>query len=413
MYKIDETNNNEKYILLIPSMLDFHFPLMKYAFCSKEYHPIILDNEDGIINVGLKYVNNDMCYPAICNSGQIIDALQSGKYDLSKTRVLMATAGDACRGSNYITTIKRALKKAGFEQVPVVNINVRGIEKSETINVSPAMAWRGLVSIYYGDILMLLLHHLRPNEITHGQTQEKYHYWLSVLSEDLRCGKHLSIRAIKRRFKEISDDFAQISLNEKRKQRIGIVGEIFHKYSHLGNWNLIDYLEEQGCESHTNGVSWYLMYYVDTHLLTEKSVLRPAYKLAQKFFNHLQKAMIDAIRANGFYSMDDFLSLKEQVRPYISMEYNIGDGWLIGAECAGHLLEDCPKVMAVQSFGCMPLQTCGKGIYTRVGRELADKGIIAWAEIDHSGAESNYYNRVQMLIDFSPLKQSNSISSEK
>ena len=126
MYKINETKDKEKYILLIPSLLDHHFPLMKYAFYSKEYHPVILDNEDGIMDVGLKYVNNDMCYPAICNVGQLIDALQSGKYDLKRTRVLMATAGDACRGSNYITTIKRAFKKANLDFVPVLNLNVKG-----------------------------------------------------------------------------------------------------------------------------------------------------------------------------------------------------------------------------------------------------------------------------------------------
>ena len=400
MYKIDENTDREKYILLIPSMLDYHFPLMKYAFYSKEYHPVILDNDDGIIDVGLKYVNNDMCYPAICNVGQIVDALQSGKYDLSRTRVLMATAGDACRGSNYITTIKRALIKAGFENVPVVNINVRGIEKSETMKVTAGMAIRALASVYYGDILMLLSNHIRPNELIKGETDKKYAYWMEVISKDLMEGKNLSVRKMKKRFVEISDDFATIKLNETRKQRIGIVGEIFHKYSHLGNWDLPKYLEDNHCESHTNGVSWYMMYYVDTHLLAEKSILRPFYQLAQNFFGHLQKSMIAAIRKNEFYTMDDFFSMKKQVEPYISMGYNIGDGWLIGAECAGHILEDCPKVMAVQSFGCMPLQTCGKGIYTRVSREMAGKGFITSCEVDHSGSSLNYYNRVQMLINW-------------
>ncbi|MCR4830677.1 MAG: 2-hydroxyacyl-CoA dehydratase [Pseudobutyrivibrio sp.] len=400
MYKINEQIDKEKYILLIPSMLDFHFPLMKYAFYSKDYRPIILDNEDGIIDTGLKYVNNDMCYPAICNVGQIVASLQSGKYDLKRVRVLMATAGDACRGSNYITTIKRALKKAGFEDVPVVNINVRGIEKSETLPVSIGMAKRAIASIYYGDILMLLLNHIHPYELNEGDTYRIYDKWINLISNDLREGRNLSIHKIKRRFIEISDDFAQIPINNINKQRIGIVGEIFHKFSHLGNWNLIKYLEDQGCESHTNGVSWYLMYYVDTHLLSEKTLLSPMYSLAQKFFGNMQKSMIRAIRKNGFYTMDDFFSLKEQVSPYISFGFNIGDGWLVGAECAGHILEGCPKVMAVQSFGCMPMQTCGKGIYTKLSRDLAGKGFITCSEIDHSGSQQNYFNRVQMLIDW-------------
>ena len=400
MYRIDESIDQEKYILLIPSMLDYHFPLMKYAFYSKNYHPVILDNEEGIIDIGLKYVNNDMCYPAICNVGQIVGALQSGKYELSRTKVLMATAGDACRGSNYISTLKRAMQKAGYGEIPVLNINVRGIEKEEGLQVDLGMAWRALISAYYGDILMLLSNHIRPNEVNYGETDAMYQKWFNRIADDLKSGKHLSIGHVKRNFRCISNDFATIPMQEKRKQRVGIVGEIFHKYSHLGNWNLPKYLEENGCESHTNGISWYLMYYVDTHLLAEKSALRPFYRIAQNIFGSMQKSMIAAIRANGFYTMDDFFTMKEQAKPYISMGYNIGDGWLIGAECVGHIMTDCAKVMAVQSFGCMPLQTCGKGIYTRVNRELAGKGFIVCGEIDHSGSKLNYYNRVQMLIDW-------------
>lgn len=398
MYRINEKEDNEKYILLIPAMLDFHFPLMKYAFYSKNYHPVILDLEEGVEAVGLRYVNHDMCYPAVLNCGQIIAALQSGKYDLSRTRVLMATAGDACRGANYIGTLKRALKKSGYENVPVLNINVQGIDKDESMIVDLGMAWRALVSVYYGDILMFLSNQTRPNEVIKGETAKKYDYWLRVLSDDLMMGKRLSVSSMKKRFKEISDDFASIQLIQNRKQRIGIASEIYSKYCHLGNWNLLKYLEDNNCEGHINGLSWYLMYYVDTHLLNKKSILRPFYSLAQSFFGYIQKSMIKELRIHDFYTMEDFKTLKKQVKPYISMKYTIGDGWLVGAECAGHILSGCTKVMGVQSFCCMPLQTCGKGMYSVIERKLAGKGHIANADIDYSGSRLNYYNRVQLLI---------------
>lgn len=398
MYKIDESKDREKYILLIPAMLDYHFPLMKYAFYSKNYHPVIIDLEENVENIGLKYVNNDMCYPAIMNVGQIIAALQSGKYDLNRTRVLMATAGDACRGSNYIGTLKRGLKKAGFEDVPVLNINVQGIAKEETMKVDIGMAIRALVSVYYGDILMILYNNVLPNEKNPGTTKAKYDYWMDILATDLKEGRHLSVRWMKRRFKQISDDFATIEQNPDKKQIVGIAGEIYMKYCHLGNWDLEKYLQDNNCQAHTNGVTWYMLYYMDTHLLNKKSVITPFCRIAQHFLAGIQKKMVNEIRRNGFFTLDDFMTLKEKVRPYISMNYSMGDGWLVGMECAGYLLSDCRKVMSLQSFCCMVMQTCGKGMYSVIERRLSGKGHIANADIDTSGSRMNYYNRVHLLI---------------
>ena len=257
MYKIDENAWNEKYILLIPAMLDAHFPLIKYAFFSKNYHPVILSNEDHITDVGLKYVNNDMCYPIVLNAGQMIDALQSGKYDINRTRLLMPTAGDACRGANYLHVLKESVRKAGFDRAKILSLNVKGLEKECQMRVQPFMVWRALFGLFYGDILMLLLNQTRPNEVKKGQSQKIWQKWIDILSRDLKDGKNLTLGKMKRNFVSIARDFSRIKLHDKRKQRVGIVGELYIKYCHLGNWDMIKFLESNGCESHTNGLSWY------------------------------------------------------------------------------------------------------------------------------------------------------------
>ena len=301
MYRIDENSDREKYILLIPAMLDMHFPLLKYAFYSKNYRPVVLENEDNIVNIGLKYVNNDMCYPIILITGQMIAALQSGKYDLNRTRLLMPSAGDACRGSNYTGVLRRAVTKAGFPQVKVLALNLKGLEKEEQFQIESGMVWRALFGLFYGDILMALLHQTRPYEAKRGAAENIWKKWIRVLSEDIICGKHLTIGHMKQNFQKIAADFRKMPKMDCKKQRIGIVGEIYIKYCHLGNWNMVRFLEEQGCESHTNGLSWYAMYYMDSHLKESGRMEALLYKVVLKLFTSLQNAMLQSLRQYGFY----------------------------------------------------------------------------------------------------------------
>lgn len=398
MYKIKDGLEQGKYILLVPAMLDAHFPLLKYAFYSKNYHPVILENEDNITDTGLKYVNNDMCYPAVLNVGQIVAKLQSGEYDPERTRILMPTAGDACRGSNYTSVLRRAVERAGYSQVRVLSLNLKGLEKGEQMQLEPGMVWRALFGLFYGDILMLLLHQTRPYEKEKGSAEKLWSKWVDRLAKDLKSGKHLSLGNMKKNFDRIARDFAKLERTKQKKPRIGIVGEIYIKYCHLGNWNMIDYLEKEGCESHTNGLSWYAMYYMDSHLAEAATVEGMLYRLGLGFFGRLQKQMIQALRKYGFYTMEPFDTMKKEAEGYVSFADCVGDGWLIGAEVVGHILHDCPKVVAVQPFGCMPNHVCGRGMYSSLSRKF-EEGQIASVDMDSSGSKINVYNRVKMLID--------------
>ena len=397
MYKINENKYDEKYILLIPAMLDAHFPLLRYAFFSRNYHPVILDNEKNVKEEGLHYVNNDMCYPSILNIGQMIDALKSGKYDPKKTRLLMPTAGDACRGANYTAVLRRAVKNAGFEDVKVLSLNVRGLEKDASMIFDLSMVWRAFCAVFYGDILMILLNQTRPYERQEGAAAELWQKWIDILSEDLKSGKHLSLSAMYANFDRIAKEFAELPKTDIKKKRVGIVGELYIKYCHMGNWDMIKYLEEKGCESHTNGVSWYAIYYIDTHLTENTGLVGLGYKIAKRFFEKVQNRMVKAIRDNGLYTLPEFETLKREASGYVSYDTKVGDGWLIGAEAVSHILHNCDRVVACQPFGCMPNHVCGRGLYPSLARKLP-QGHIVSVDVDSSGSKANVFNRVEMLV---------------
>ena len=210
MYQIDEERGKEKYTLLIPAMLDAHFPLLKYAFYSKKYRPVIMEETEGITNLGLKYVHNDLCYPAILITGQILKTLQSGKYDLEKTVILEPQAGDACRGSNYIPVIRKALDAAGFSMVPIISLNVTGLEKKHSLPVTLDLLFRAVAAAYYGDLLMILSNQIMPYEEHFGETKKMKEKWLAILAEEIKSGDNLTFKKMKLRFWQIIEDFARI-----------------------------------------------------------------------------------------------------------------------------------------------------------------------------------------------------------
>lgn len=403
MYRIREEEDREKYIMLIPAMLDAHFPLLKYAFYSRNYHPVILTNEEEITDTGLRYVNHDMCYPAILNVGQMVAALKSGAFELKRTVLLMPQAGDACRGSNYISVLKRAVAAAGFSEVKVLSLNAKGLEKENQVQLNAGMVWRAFFGLFYGDILMLLKNQVQPYEKVTGDTNACYQRWQEKLAGDLKSGRHLTSGVMCRNFLRIAEDFSRIPRDDLPKKKVGIVGELYTKYCHLGNWNLEKFLREEACEYYVNGLSWYVLYYIDTHLATEGAATQKIYSAGLRFLEHYQKKMIAALRRYGFYSVAAFSELKRQAKDYVSFHCTTGDGWLIGAETVAHIRGGYSKVVAVQPFDCMPNHVCGRGLYPSLARKLPEGQIVS-VDVDASGSKLNYYNRIKMLID-APGKQ--------
>ncbi len=397
MYQIKDQQDPRAETLLIPAMLDVHFPLLKYTFYSPRYAPVILENEENIIAKGLRYVHNDMCFPCILNVGQMIDALQSGKYEPKHTLLLMPSAGDACRGANYTEILRKAVEKAGFPDTKVLSLNVQGIDTEHQMHIEWYMVWRGLFGLFYGDMLLLLTQQIRPYEQEQGATEQCRQRWVTELSEDLKHGKHMTLHAMKRNFQRMAKDFAAIPRTDETKQRIGLVGELYIRYCHLGNRNMVRYLEQSGCESYTNGLSWYALYYVNSHFSENGIFMRAAGKALYRLFLHLQKEMLSAIRAAELFALPDFEQSKTEVRQFLTTKGGVGDGWLIGMEATAYLRHGIPKVLAVQPFGCMPSHVFGRGQYASLARRLG--GQIVSIDFDSSDSEVNILNRARLLID--------------
>ncbi len=247
--------------LLISAMLDDHFPLLRWAFRSRKYDPVvILDSREGAAELGLRYAHNDMCYPFILSLGQFIAALESGEYESANTAVLMPSAGDACRGSNFPSLLRKGLTRAGWPEVEVLTLNVKGLERTAALDITPAMVWKALFAVIYGDGLLHLARQTRPYEKVPGQTEVCRDWWVKRLSKDLEQGGDLTLRKMNRNLRTMAADFASIPRTRKRKQKIALVGEVYTKYCAMGNWDVVDFLEQEGCEVAVNGFAWYMSY---------------------------------------------------------------------------------------------------------------------------------------------------------
>ena len=388
---------DKRYPLLIPAMFDAHFPLLKYAFSTRQFRPVILGQGIEVLETGLKYTNNDMCWPLAMMIGQVVDALGSGKYDADEVYLLMPTVGDACRGCNYYDLLKKAVIKAGYTKTKVLNMNLKHIAEDSCLSVTPAMVWKAMFGLFYGDMLMLLVQQTRPYEKNKGDSDRLRTWWIKKLGREIALSEGLTVMKLVKRFRDIAQSFAAIERSDSKKIQIALVGELYTKYCHTGNWDIVKFIEEQGCESFTNGLSWYVLYYIDAQLTKLSPPESIAYMGIGRMLGALQRKMIHEIRRAGFFSLPELRTLKNEAKSMINLSFSVGDGWLIGAEAVGYISHGRKKVLAVQPFGCMPSHIFGRGIYSSLARKTG--GQIVSIDMDSSGTKINAYNRARMLID--------------
>ncbi len=390
--------------ILGPNMLPMHFAMIKQVIKPYGYNLEVLENEGReVVEAGLKYVHNDTCYPALLVIGQLISALESGKYDIDNVVLLISQTGGGCRASNYLHLLKKALDKAGFPQVPVTSVNTADIQKGSGIELSVSLGRKLLACFAYGDMLMLLKNQVRPYEINQGDTEKLVARWQKTIIKQLEQGKGISVGQIKRNFFAMSSDFAAVPQNRVPKIKVGIVGEIYVKFSSLGNNGLEEFLHSQGCEYMVPGLMGFVLYCVENHLQDIKlyggSSVRKGVVLAiRSYIESIENAMIKAVKREGiFCAPSHFAHLKSLTEGAIGMGTKMGEGWLLPAE----MLELCENgyenIVCAQPFGCLPNHIVGKGMMRTIKERYPNANITA-IDYDPGAAKVNQQNRIKLML---------------
>ncbi len=392
------------YKILIPTMLPRHLKMLASLMTVYGYDAELLENSGReVIETGLKYVHNDTCYPATLVVGQFINALQSGKYDVNKTALFFTQTGGGCRASNYISLIRKALKKAGYGFIPVISLNFVGMEKNEGFKLTLPMIRRMLYSVLYGDIIMTLANQAKAMEVHRGDAEAKADYWTKKLVEELGKSTPFTYGKIKRTYRELVRDFASISMTSENKIKVGIVGEIYVKFSPLANRDLENYLISEGAAPVMAGLLDFLLFYVygrivehDMYRTHKKSI--GLLKIAYKVFLKKQKDIIDIIKEESdFEPPTPFEHTVELAKPYINLGVKMGEGWLLVAEMIEHIDKGTNNIICTQPFGCLPNHIVGKGVMKIVKERNPGVNIIA-IDYDASASEINQQNRIKLLL---------------
>ena len=393
----------EEYTILIPMMLPIHFELIANVLGVYGYKVEVLKNSgDRIKQNGLKYVHNDTCYPALIMIGQMIDALQSGKYDPHKVALLITQTGGGCRASNYLSLLRKAIAKAGYEYVPVISLNFVGLEKNPGFRLTPLLVRRLLYAILFGDLLMLLQNCCLPYETESGATDRACRKWIEKAT-DLISAKKLSYRNVKRMYGDIVNDFASIELSDKKKVKVGIVGEIFVKFSPAANNNLEEFLINENAEVVMPGLLDFCLFIVynmkmDWKLygIGFKDALIAA--LLDSYFLGKQRDMIDAVKMCGkFREPTPFSHTRTLAKDYIGYGAKMGEGWLLTAEMIELIEQGVDNIVCAQPFGCLPNHIMGKGMMKPIKDRNPDVNIVA-IDYDSSASKINQENRIKLML---------------
>lgn len=385
--------------ILVPDMSPHHMPLLISVFKSHGYKVEFLSNmNDEMLDNGLKYVNNDACYPSLIVIGQLISALKSGKYNLEKTTVLISQTGGGCRATNYIGLIRKALRDAGFN-VPIISFNMSGLEKEQDFKLTLPIIHKLLMAVIYGDLLMKLLFATRPYEKVKGKTEEVYNKYYKICEEAVGKG---SFKDFKNNIKEIIKEFNNIPITDEIKPKVGIVGEILVKYHYFGNNYLVDTLEREGAEVVAPELMGFVKYSAIDHVIkyellrTSKTMAVIANELL-KIIDFYEKTVRIELLKTRFMPTTNIKHLKENVKDVISPGNQTGEGWYLTGEMIELIKEGVPNVVCVQPFGCLPNHVVAKAVMRKI-KELYPEANIVAVDYDPGASKSNQINRIKLML---------------
>ncbi len=389
--------------ILIPNMAVIQFRLLQYALQYEGYNCEVLGNcGSAVAQLGLKYVHNDTCYPALLVIGQFLDALNSGKYDLEHTALLITQTGGGCRASNYIHLLRKALVKAGYPQIPVASLNFSGLEKDSGFQMTLPLIRRALACVLYGDLLCALRNQTAPYENEPGAADRLVDLWVERLGRVLLAGKGFTAREMKHTFPLMAKEFAALPVTRVPKVKVGVVGEIYVKYSPLGNNDLQRFLESQGCEVNFPGLLGFLQYCIfnqgeDWVLYGGKHLMKLGSDRLLHWLDGIERAMLKAQTDVGFYAPGPFTELVEKPKGVISLGAKMGEGWLLTAEMIELVQGGYSNIVCAQPFGCLPNHIVGKGMVNKI-RALYPSANITPIDYDPSATRVNQENRIKLML---------------
>ena len=395
---------DENYTILCPQMSPIHFEMMEAAIRASGYNLVVLDNANrNAIDTGLKYVNNDACYPSIIVVGQIMDALNSGKYDLNRTAVIMSQTGGGCRASNYIGFIRRALEHAGMSQIPVISLNANGMESTPGFKLTLPLLTRAMQAVVYGDVFMRVLYATRPYEVVPGSAEELHQKWLKVCIKAL-SKRTPSMNQFSRNVRGIIRDFDELPIREDlKKPKVGIVGEILVKFSPLANNHIVELLEKEGAEAVVPDLMDFLLYcFYNQNFKYEnlgarwkgKALCNCAINLLEYFRKTARK---EFAKSKRFTPPGDIRELAKMAREYVSIGNQTGEGWFLTGEMLELMDEGVYNIVCTQPFGCLPNHIVGKGVIKELKRHNPEANIIA-VDYDAGASEVNQLNRIKLML---------------
>jgi Uncharacterized protein conserved in bacteria len=394
----------KNYTILIPNMAPIHFTFIKNVFINAGYKMELLTNHSrSVVDEGLKYVHNDTCYPALLVIGQMIDALNSGKYDVNRTALMITQTGGGCRASNYIHLLRKALTKAGYGYIPVISLNLSGLESSSGFHLTLAMIRKMIAAVVYGDMMMLLRNQVLPYEINAGETDKLIERWTNTLSRELARNRAYRMYEFGPNLAAIVRDFAAVSVKRRELTKVGIVGEIYVKYSSLGNNNLEDFLRAQDCEVMVPGMMGFILFKVDNRLEDIKLYggSGAKYAVVNAFLGYLTKmerVMLDALKPYPqFKAPATYQHEKGLVNGVIGHGSKMGEGWLLTAEMLELTEAGYPNIVCTQPFGCLPNHIVGKGMVRKI-REVDPRANIVPIDYDPGATQVNQENRIKLML---------------
>lgn len=421
MERLEFTKEMKKeYTILVPNMLTTHFKLLLRVFENEGYKVELLKNEGrSVVETGLKYVHNDTCYPALLVIGQMIDALQSGKYDLNKVALIITQTGGGCRASNYIHLLRKALKNAGLSHVPVISLNLSGLEKNSGFSLTLGLIRRLIAAMAYGDLLMLLSNQVRPYEAVKGTADALVDKWADTLIAEFASGRGFAKRVMRSYMQNIASDFARVPVDRTREcVKVGIVGEIYVKFSSLANNHLEEFLASEGCEVMVPGLMSFILFKVDNRIEDIKlyggsKAKFAVCKILLDYLGGIEKFIIDIINEQGvFKAPTAYEHLKSLVNGIVGYGAKMGEGWLLTAEMLELIEGGYGNIVCAQPFGCLPNHIVGKGMIRRL-RELHPESNIVPIDYDPGATRVNQENRIKLMLSVARENLAQSAESPK